>query len=121
MSDFTELCYVKNLVRVVTTCYKRSETPSCIDLFLKNLCLHYIIILETGLFDLHKLIATVMKTYFQIMKAIGHRSYETLDTYEFIYIFVKETYLEDSNWKPKDLVNSILNCIDQKFPRKSVL
>ena len=55
------------------------------------------------------------------MKAIGHRSYKTLDTYEFIYIFVKETYLEDSNWKPKDLVNSILNCIDQKFPWKSVL
>lgn len=49
------------------------------------------------------------------MKAIGHRSYKTLDTYEFIYIFVKETYLEDSNWKPEDLLNLILNCIDQKF------
>ena len=109
MSDFTELCYLKNLVRVVTTCYKSSETPSCIDLFLKNLCLHYIIIPETWRFDLHKLIATVMKTYFQIIKAIGHRSYKTLDTNEFIYLFVKETYLEDSNWKPEDLVNLIYN------------
>ena len=81
MSDFMELYDLKSLARV-PTCYKNPENPPCIDLFLtsKNLCVQGTNTFETGLPNFHKLVATVMKTYFRKMKlkTRRYRNYKTL-------------------------------------------
>ena len=77
MIDFMELHDLKNLIRVLT-CYKNPENSSCIDLFLTNkkLCFQDTNTFETGLSDFHRLVVTVMKTYFTKMrpKTIRYRS-----------------------------------------------
>ena len=66
MSDFMELYDLKNYASV-STCYKNPGNPSFIDFFLtnKNLYFQKTNAFETGLSDFHKLVVTVMKTYFR--------------------------------------------------------
>ena len=51
----------------VPTCFKNLGNPSCIDLILTNnpLSFQNSGVIETGLFDFHKMIVTVMKTTYQ--------------------------------------------------------
>ena len=49
------------------TCFKSSNNPTCIDLFLTNQEKHFqnSSTIESGLSDFHKMIVTVLKTTFQ--------------------------------------------------------
>ena len=74
----------KRLVRV-PTCYENPENPSYIDPFLtsKNFYFRGTNAFETGLSDFHKLVVTVVKTYFRKMKpkTISYRSYKNFGNY----------------------------------------
>ena len=62
MNDFCESYNLSSLIRE-STCYKNPENPSCIDLFLTNFpnSFQNSSVVETGLFDFHRMIVTVMK------------------------------------------------------------
>ena len=82
MNDFCESYNLSSLIRE-STCYKNAENPSYIDLFLKNSTNSFqnSSVAETGLSDFHRIIVTVMKTFFQrLPPKIGHyRDYSKYD------------------------------------------
>ena len=65
MKVFCDSYEFKNLVKDAT-CYKNTENPSCIDLILTNNLSSFQNsgVVETGLYDFHKVTVTVMKTTF---------------------------------------------------------
>ena len=73
---------LKNLVKD-KTCFKNTDNPSCIDLFLTNSpnSFQHTTTISTGLSDYHKLIVTVLKTTFVKAKAkeIVYRNYKKFD------------------------------------------
>ena len=62
--SFCKLYEVKIIINM-PTCYKSFRNCSCIDLFLTNSpnSFQKTTVVETGLPDIHKLIATMMKSY----------------------------------------------------------
>ena len=62
--SFCNFYEVKSIIDL-STCYKSSINPTCIDLFLTNSPNSFQIttVVKTGLPDIHKLIAIVMKSY----------------------------------------------------------
>ena len=83
LDEFMEEYHAKNLVKE-PTCFKNSENPSCIDLFITNSCLSFqnTTTLCSGLSDFHKMTVTVLKTTFPKAKprVITYRTqYQTLD------------------------------------------
>ena len=82
LNDFCESYNLSCLTRE-STCYKNPENPSCIDLFLVNSPNNFenSSVVETGLSDFHRMIATVMKTSFQRLppKIRHYRDYSNYD------------------------------------------
>ena len=76
----------KVLIRV-PTCYKNRANRTCIDLMLTNpnWSFENFCTIETGLFDLHKMIVTVLKIYFQKREAkvVNYRDYQNFSNEEF--------------------------------------
>ena len=70
-----------------TTCYKNLDNPSCIDLIFTNRqnLLQDTRVIETGLYDFHKLTATVFKVYFkkEPPKIISYRDYKNFTKFRF--------------------------------------
>ena len=60
MSYFMELCIFKKIVKL-PTCFKNSENPSCIDLFLTNRPGYFQdnLVFETDISDFHKLVLRI--------------------------------------------------------------
>ena len=83
LKEFCNLYGMKSLIRV-PTCYKN---PACIDLMLKNSNQRFqnFCTIETGLFDFHKMIVTVLKIYFQKSEAkvINYRDYQHFSNEQF--------------------------------------
>ena len=83
-SHLCEFCQVYNLKSLIKepTCYKNPDKPTCIDLILTNRPKSFqdSTAIDTGLSDFHKMIITVMKTYFekQNPKVITYRDYKEL-------------------------------------------
>ena len=77
---------VKNLVKH-KTCFKSSENPSCIDLFLTNSSLSFqnTATVTTGLFDFRKMAVTAMKTAFPKAESqvVYYRDYKNFDLFNF--------------------------------------
>ena len=82
MKDFCDLYSLKNLTKH-PICYKSVQNPTSIDMFLTNRhnCFQNSCTIETGLSDHHKMIITVLKTYFKKLKPsiIKYRSYANFD------------------------------------------
>ena len=66
MKDFCDLYNLKNLIKHPTS-YKSVQDPTSIDMFLTNRhnCSQNSCTIETGISDHHKMIITVLKTYFK--------------------------------------------------------
>ena len=79
LKDFCQLYNLKHLIKV-PTCYKNPENPSIIDLMLTNSPYSYqnSCAIEIGLSDFHKMMVTVLKTFFQKKgpKVISYRDYK---------------------------------------------
>ena len=65
LDTFCSIWNLKSLVKE-PTCFKNPNNPSCIDLFLTNFIRSFpkTQVFETGLFDLNKLVVTVLKSTF---------------------------------------------------------
>ena len=86
---FKELCDLygmKCLIRI-PTCYKPPTNRTCIDLMLTNSDRSFqnSCTFETGLSDFHKMIVTVLKSYFRKREAkvINYRDYRNFSNEEF--------------------------------------
>ena len=65
LDEFMDEFHAKNLVKE-PTCFKSTENPSCIDLFITNSYRSFqkTSTVSTGLSDFHKMVITVLKTTF---------------------------------------------------------
>ena len=79
MKDFCQMYSLQNLINE-PTCYKNANNPSSIDVILTNRkrSFHNSLAIETGLSDHHKMIITVLKSYFKKKHPItvNYRSYK---------------------------------------------
>ena len=86
MDDFLFEQNFKNLVKD-KTCFKSTDNPSCIDLFLTNTPSSFqnTTTVTTGLSDFHKMVVTVMKTSCPKAKPqiLYYRDYKNFDIYNF--------------------------------------
>ena len=86
MHDF---CNVYNLESLSNTpaCFTNPENSSCIDLLLTNSKNNFdeLLVLESGLSDFHKLVVSLLKSYFkkEAPKVIIYRDYTYFDNEEF--------------------------------------
>ena len=82
IKSFLSQYNLKNLVRD-KTCFKNTDNPSCVNLFLTNSpnSFQHTTTISTGLSDYHKLIVTVLKTSFVKAEAkeILYRNYKNFD------------------------------------------
>ena len=82
MKDFCDIYNLKNLISSPTY-FKSVENPTSIDVFLTNRhnCFQNSCVIETGISDHHKMIITVLKTYFKKIKhtIIKYRSFTNFD------------------------------------------
>ena len=89
MTTFSNL---KNLIKVLT-CFKNSERPTSIDVILTNSYRSFqnSCAIETGLSDFHKMIATILKIYFQKKepKIMHYRDYKNFSEVEYRKCLVK--------------------------------
>ena len=76
----------KNLVKE-KTCFKSTENPSCIDLFITNSYQNFqnTTTVATGLSDFHKMVITVLKNTFPKAKpkVVQYRDYKKFDVHNF--------------------------------------
>ena len=88
ISDFITQHNLKNIVKY-PTCFKNTENPTCIDLFLTNFpnSFQSTKTLTTGLSDFHKMVLTVLKCKFakQKPKEVKYRCYRNIDREMFRY------------------------------------
>ena len=79
MLDFCESYNLKSLIKQ-STCFKNSENPSCIDLFLSNRPRNFSnsYIIETGLSDFHMMTESITEMHYRKLppKIINYRDYE---------------------------------------------
>ena len=66
LMDFCDVYNLKNLIKV-PTCFKNPERPTSVAVMLTNSYRSFqnSCAIETGLSDFHKMIVTILKTYFQ--------------------------------------------------------
>ena len=86
LMDFCDVYNPKNLIKVPTR-FKNPERPTSIDVMLTNSYRSFqnSCAIETGLSDFHKMIVTILKTYFQKKepKIIQYRDYKNFSEVEY--------------------------------------
>ena len=87
LSDFCEIYNLKNVIKD-KTCFKNPNKPSCIDLVITNRPKSFqnSMVIETGLFDFHKMCITVRKMYYSTQKLtiIHYRKFKDFNNNAFI-------------------------------------
>ena len=85
---FCSNCNLTNMINK-PTCHKNPDRPTCIDLILRK-CLgsfQNFNVIETGLSDFHKMIVSVMKTFYRKIESrvvINYRHYNSFSNEGFI-------------------------------------
>ena len=87
-SSMHDFCNSYNLHSLYhkSTCYKNPEKPSCIDLFLTNSPKSFqnTQTIETGLYDFHRLVVTILKMYLpNNQPKVTYRDYKNFDNSRF--------------------------------------
>ena len=114
----------KVLIRV-PTCYKNRANRTCIDLMLTNpnWSFENFCTIETGLFDLHKMIVTVLKIYFQKREAkvVNYRDYQNFSNEEFrqqVLMDILKTTQNGDIVSYESFLNIYQPALDSRAPRK---
>ena len=125
-SEFSEpslndFCDIYNLKK--PTCYKNPGNPSCIDLFLTNRprTFQCTATVETGISDFHKLVVTVLKTFYkkQRPKITHYRNYKNFENDNFRQDLHKEFLKFDVTNAPLSQFNdNALSVLDKHAPKK---
>ena len=121
LNDFCDIYNLKNLVKE-PTCYKNPGNPSCIDLFLTNRprTFQCTATVETGISDFHKLVVTVLKTFYkkQRPKIIHYRNYKNFENGNFRQDLKKELLKFDVTNAPLSKFNdTVLSVLDKHAPK----
>ena len=118
LNDFCDIYNLKNLVKE-PTCYKNSDNPSCIDLFLTNRpwIFQCTTTIETGISDFHKLVVTVLKTFYkkQRPKIIHYRNYKNFENGNFGQVLLK---FDITNAPLSKFNDTVLSVLDKHAPKK---
>ena len=122
LNDFCDIYNLENFVKE-RTCYKNTDSPSCIDLFLTNRprTFQCTTPIETGIFDFQKLVATVLKTFYkkQRPKIIHYRNYKNFKNSNFCQDLKKVSLKFDVTNAPLSNSNdTVLSVLDKNAPKK---
>ena len=84
MTDFCEIYNLQNLIKY-PTCFKSVQNPTSIAMILTNRCecFQNSCTIETGISDHHKMIITVLKTFFTKFCIVKYRCYTNFDADSF--------------------------------------
>ena len=125
MKTFAETHKLRNLMKE-PTCFKNPENPTCIDLILTNKRLSFknTYVIETGLFDFHKMIVAVMKMHFPKMKplVVSYWKYKDFHNETFLDLLRHELNVQGQflNEKGLDVFSTICTEIFGKHaPKRS--
>ena len=120
-----EFCNVYKLFSLVKepTCFKNSDNPSCIDLFLTNRSRSFqnTLTIETAVSDFHKMVIAVMKVFYkkQKPKIIQYRSCKNFDNQVFQRELNSELLKIDlNNAELSEFTENFLSILDKHAPRK---
>ena len=121
-NNFCDIYNLKNLVKE-PTCFKNPDNPSCIDLFLINepRTFQRTTTIETGISDFHKLVVTVLKTFYkkQRLKIINYRNYKNFEKENFCQDLKKGLLKFDITNAPLLKFNdTMLSVLDKHAPKK---
>ena len=116
-------CYNLESINREPTCFKSLTNPSCIDLILTNRpnLFYHSKVIETGLSDFHKLVASVLKIELkkQKPKIVFYRNYKKFDNELFRTELIEKLSLLNINGFEFENCNSaILKVLDKHAPRK---
>ena len=108
------------------TCFKSINAPSTIDLFLTNKHKSFIhsTTLETGLFDHHKMILTILNSNFIKCKSkkVFYRSYRNFDSVAFRYhLGEMVTNINHPNTTLQQFRDGVINVLNDHAPLKQIL
>ena len=122
LNDFCDIYNLKSLVKG-PTCYKNPENPSCIDLFLTNRprTFQCTTTIETSISDLHKLVVTVLKTFYkkQRPKIIHYRNYKNFENSNFRQDLKKKlSKLHVTNAPLSKFNDTVLSVLNKHAPKK---
>ena len=122
MKDFCDIYNLKNLIRH-PTCFKSAHNPTSIDMFLTNRhnCFQNSCTIETGISDHHKMIITVLKTYFKKSKPtiIKYRSYAVYDEGSFKTDLTHSLFSrENCKINYDEFKNTYMNVLNRHAPIK---
>ena len=101
-----------NIAECPWICYKNPENPSCIDLILtNNPSFQNSGVIETGLFDFHKMTVTVMKTTSEKLKPniIHYRDYRKFSNDKFRENLISRLSTEN--------IRADCNCMEKVFAK----
>ena len=122
-----DICNVYNLSNLVreSTCYKNPDNSSCIDLLLTNRpkCFQSTMTMEAGISDLHKMVATVFKIFYQTQKPkiIHYRNYKTFNSNLCKEELNNELLNFDiNNAELVEFTNTVLSVLDKHAPMKKI-
>ena len=117
-------CNVYNVESLANTptCFKNPENPSCIDLLLTNSKNNFdeTVVLESGLSDFHKLVVSVLKSYFKKEDPkVIYRGYKYFDNEMFNNKFENElSKIESSTLNYDNFKNVCMDIINKHAPLK---
>ena len=124
--NIKEFCETYNLHNLIKdpTCFKSVQNPTSIDVILTNKIKSFenSFTLETGLSDHHKMIITVLKTYFEKIKpsTISYRCYKHFDQPSFKTELNLHLQSSDTNNMKYDEFKSIfMRVLNKHAPMKS--
>ena len=123
LNNFCDIYNLKSLVKE-PTCFKNPDSPSCIDLFLTNIPRTFqgTTTIETGISDFHKLVVTVLKTFYkkQRPKIINYRNYKNFGNDNFREDLKRELLKFDFTNAPLSKFNdTVLSVLDKYAPKKN--
>ena len=122
LNNFCDIYNLKNLLKE-PTCFKNPDNPSCVDLFLTNRprTFQCTTTIETGISDFHKLVVTVLKTFYkkQRPKMIHYRNYKNFENGNFREVLKKELLKFDITNAPLSKFNdTVVSVLDKHAPKQ---
>ena len=119
LDEFMDEFHAKNLVKE-PTCFKSTDNPSCIDLFITNSYRSFqkTTTVTTGLSDFHKMVLIVLKTTFPIEKpkVIAYRSFSTYNVLNFRQDLKENLCNKENTYYNFEKI--FLNVLDSHAPQK---
>ena len=124
LTGFYNTFGLKSLIKDAT-CYKNPENPSSIDLILTNnpRSFQNSSVIQTGLSDFHRMVVTIMKTFFERLKPRiisyrDHRSFENKSFREKLLFELSNSTLEENADGSEEFIEIRQKTVNRHAPAK---